>query len=474
MDGAKYSYGITIADVLQIDALTDLQLIAGIQGINRLVTSVNVMEVPDIDNWVVEHQLLLTAAYSIRDDLEAQEALIPLLAKKNLSGLIIKVPRYLSKIPDSMIREANALNFPLINMPQHLSHPLIIREVYGALAKKQLESLQLSAKLHHSLTELVLQGGSFREVCCLLRDQYTHSVYIVNRFLEEMGAAQLDQEAECELTYLLRIAQDNGLLLSRKIDHHIFCNSEGKTNILIVAPVLSGKYHHGYIISLSDTPLLSERYLISLEQATLIVALIFSNQIAIREAEIRSHTGFLSDWFGDNIASRAVFEQRASAIDWKFDGRYALLLISQSENEKLDLSEKTFTYDPHKQESLKQVLRNALSYLDNPIHHYIGAIGNKIVLLLKIPPKYSVSEIMGYLKGKSSLIIFDRYANLKYKYGNRHFWCRGYYVSTVGKNEKKITEYIANQLTEDKLQDQISLKEYVDPFTGNRETERKR
>ncbi len=97
-----------------------------------------------------------------------------------------------------------------------------------------------------------------------------------------------------------------------------------------------------------------------------------------------------------------------------------------------------------------------------------------IHMLVKIPPKYSVSEIMGYLKGKSSLIIFDRHANLKYKYGNRHFWCRGYYVSTVGKNEKKITEYIANQLAEDKLQDQLSIKEYVDPFTGNRETERKR
>lgn len=92
-----------------------------------------------------------------------------------------------------------------------------------------------------------------------------------------------------------------------------------------------------------------------------------------------------------------------------------------------------------------------------------------IHMLVTIPPKYSVSEIMGYLKGKSSLIIFDRHANLKYKYGNRHFWCRGYYVSTVGKNEKKIKEYIANQLAEDKLQDQISLKEYVDPFTGTRE-----
>lgn len=73
---------------------------------------------------------------------------------------------------------------------------------------------------------------------------------------------------------------------------------------------------------------------------------------------------------------------------------------------------------------------------------------------------------MGYLKGKSSLIIFDRHANLKYKYGNRHFWCRGYYVDTVGKNAKKIEEYIRNQIQEDKVADQISLLEYIDPFTG--------
>ncbi len=97
-----------------------------------------------------------------------------------------------------------------------------------------------------------------------------------------------------------------------------------------------------------------------------------------------------------------------------------------------------------------------------------------IHMLITIPPKYSVSQIMGYLKGKSSLIIFDRHANLKYKYGNRHFWCRGYYVSTVGKNEKKIRQYIVDQLKEDHLQDQISLKEYIDPFTGDREEEHRK
>ena len=89
-----------------------------------------------------------------------------------------------------------------------------------------------------------------------------------------------------------------------------------------------------------------------------------------------------------------------------------------------------------------------------------------IHMLVRIPPKYSVSEIVGYLKGKSSLMIFEKHANLKYKYGNRHFWRRGYYVDTVGKNTAAIKEYIQNQLKEDLEYDRMSLVEYIDPFTG--------
>ena len=91
-----------------------------------------------------------------------------------------------------------------------------------------------------------------------------------------------------------------------------------------------------------------------------------------------------------------------------------------------------------------------------------------IHMLVSIPPHLSVSQFMGYLKSKSSLMIFDRHANLKYKYGNRHFWCRGYFVDTVGKYETAIREYIDNQLKEDIMNDQLSLKEYMDPFTGSK------
>ena len=89
-----------------------------------------------------------------------------------------------------------------------------------------------------------------------------------------------------------------------------------------------------------------------------------------------------------------------------------------------------------------------------------------IHMLLEIPPKYSVSMFMGELKGKSSLMIFDQFANLKYKYGNRHFWARGYFVDTVGKNTRMIQEYIQNQLAEDKLADQNEYEKIYRPVYG--------
>ena len=89
-------------------------------------------------------------------------------------------------------------------------------------------------------------------------------------------------------------------------------------------------------------------------------------------------------------------------------------------------------------------------------------------MLVSIPPYLSVAQFVGFLKSKSALMVFDRHANLKYKYGRRNFWARGYFVDTVGRNEKVIKEYIKNQLEEDYMADQISLKEYTDPFTGSR------
>ena len=100
--------------------------------------------------------------------------------------------------------------------------------------------------------------------------------------------------------------------------------------------------------------------------------------------------------------------------------------------------------------------------------HEAEACPDHIHMLVSIPPNLSVSQFVGYLKGKSSLMIFDRHANLKYKYGNRHFWCRGYFVDTVGANKNAIAEYIRHQLDEDIAHEQLTFKAYIDPFTGSK------
>ena len=96
------------------------------------------------------------------------------------------------------------------------------------------------------------------------------------------------------------------------------------------------------------------------------------------------------------------------------------------------------------------------------------ACPDHIHMLVSLPPYLSVAQFMGYLKGKSSLMIFDRHASMRYKYGRRNFWARGYYVDTVGKNERMIREYIRNQLEEDYMSDQVTMTEYIDPFTGKK------
>jgi putative transposase len=112
-----------------------------------------------------------------------------------------------------------------------------------------------------------------------------------------------------------------------------------------------------------------------------------------------------------------------------------------------------------------QILRQLCDYKGVEIVEAQACVDH-VHMLVKIPPKLSVSQFMGYLKGKSSLMIFDRHANLKYKFGSRHFWAKGYYVSTVGLNKATIQKYIKEQENEDKMADSLSSKEHEDPFKG--------
>ena len=118
-----------------------------------------------------------------------------------------------------------------------------------------------------------------------------------------------------------------------------------------------------------------------------------------------------------------------------------------------------------KRVEIGKILRKLCEWKGIEIHE-AEICPDHVHMLISIPPKVSVSSFMGYLKGKSSTMLYEQFGELKYKYRSREFWCRGYYVDTAGKNAKKIQEYIQNQLKDDLEYDQMTLKEYIDPFTG--------
>ena len=116
-------------------------------------------------------------------------------------------------------------------------------------------------------------------------------------------------------------------------------------------------------------------------------------------------------------------------------------------------------------ESVRDIIRQLCAYKGVEIIEG-HVMKDHVHILVSIPPKYSVSQFMGYLKGKSALMLFDKHANLKYKFGNRHFWAEGYYVSTTGLNEATTKKYIQEQGAHDIAMDKLSEKEYEDPFKG--------
>src|SRR4051794_28287462 len=172
--------GVPIRDVLALPAMAQARLVAGAGGLDRLVRSVNVMEVPDILDWVQPDELLLTTAYPLRDDRVALDQLVPRLADRGLAGMAIKPTRYIGSIPPVMADEAERLGFPLIELPPPASFNEIINGVLGVILDVQSVRLRRAAEIHDRFTNIVLSGGGLRQIAEALAEAIALPVAIVD------------------------------------------------------------------------------------------------------------------------------------------------------------------------------------------------------------------------------------------------------------------------------------------------------
>jgi PucR family transcriptional regulator, purine catabolism regulatory protein len=293
---------VDIGEVLRLPALKGARIVGGARGLGRSVRAVNVMEVPDILDWVKPDELLLTTAYPLRDDRVALDALVPRLAERGLAGLAIKPARYIKAIPTPMIEAADRLGFPLIELPPAASFNEIITSVLTVILNAQAVRLQRSAAIHDRFTAIVLSGGGLRQIAEALAELIERPVSIV----DPQGVVHW-QTAD----WAVDAAWTAG-------------GSNDATHI--VQPVQVGAERYGSIIVANEGEPLGQDRLEAIEYAATVAALRQVQARVVAEADRRFEAICLEELITGHVADRSVLLERAAAFAWDLTTPRAVLL----------------------------------------------------------------------------------------------------------------------------------------------------
>lgn len=286
--------GISVRDVLRLPALRKARLVAGEGGLDRLIRSVNMMEVPDIGPFLKSGELLVTTAFPIRDDVDAQSALVPLLDASGLAALAIKPGRYLA-LPERMLEQADHLGFPILALPDDASFNEILLEVLGRILNEQAVQLRRSREIHDRLTAVVLAGGSFHELIRTLSE------------LVGQPTALLDSHGD-----VLAAAPAAGRLRPDDQRH--------------ARPVRVGALHHGEVIVWSAGDLPSDAA-VAMDHAATIAALLIAQARAVLSREQRYRIALLHELVSGRPVDTEELTARATAFGWNLKVRRTAVMI---------------------------------------------------------------------------------------------------------------------------------------------------
>jgi PucR family transcriptional regulator, purine catabolism regulatory protein len=309
--------GVPVADVLGLAPLANARLVAGRGGLARVVRSINIMEVPDILDWVKPDELLLTTAYPLREDPAAIEELIPHLVEHGLAGMAIKPTRYIGAIPEPMIADADRLNFPLIELPPPASFNEIIGAVLGVILDVQSVRLQRAAEIHDRFTKIVLSGGGLRQIAEALAESIAMPVAIVDG---HWGV-------------LAHTATVDEMVIEALPDVPTEPSPIGELGALSVAgrdaiaqAILVGGERHGTIVALGRARDLGDDELEALDYAATVAALRLVQARAVAEADRRFQAVCLEELVTGHVTDREALLERSAAFEWDLSTPRAVLV----------------------------------------------------------------------------------------------------------------------------------------------------
>lgn len=290
----SWRVGITVSEALALPSLARGRLVAGSSGVGRRISSVNMMEVPDIEAYVRAGELLVTTAYPLRDDAQAVNELVQILASKDLAGLALKPGRYIQTLPEAMIAAADRLGFPLIELPDDASFNDILADVLGSILNRHALELERSRAIHDRLTAVVLAGGSLHELIEALASLVGHPSAVHDARGEPVATVGLQPVV-----------------------------GSSRTSRLIQA----GKVRHGEVVVWVDEAELGADGVIALEQAATIAALAMAQARILLSREQRHRALLLEELVSGQPLNHNEIAERAAAYGWNVASPRASLVV---------------------------------------------------------------------------------------------------------------------------------------------------
>jgi len=411
----RKQYGITVKEALSLDVVNRLEVVGGGEGLDRVIKLVNVIEVPDIMDWLIDGEFLLTTGYSFREYPELMETLIPRMNQAESAGLAIKTKRFLDEIPKQIIDSANQYNMPLLEVPYDLSFSEIIAPILGVVFNKQNKILQKLEQAHKKLMDLALNGSPLEELCKETGKLISNPVAIVDRegalivnedcpdkykfelFFSD-GSVEIKQEKLRfgnikEVKYSLEYAPDTDKPLTIKA---------------IRIPIIADKYEYGHMVSVINTPIY-EPDILTMERAATIAALEFTKRKAIFEIEKSYYNDFLEILLSadfDNV-DEIISRGRVFNIDLQ-QPTTVIIINSSSLNEMKDIENYMNMNGTRSREDLLRTISDFFRQ-QNMSNYIAGFKGNNIVIILsadsqqKNELKDTVTKLARYLIDSTKL-----------------------------------------------------------------------
>lgn len=314
--------GISLREMLTLPSLKQVRLIAGAGGIDTLVRSVNIMEVPDIMEWTQEGELLLTTVYSIRNDPTAQSQLIPALASRKLAGLAIKPGRYIEKIPTVMIEQADKFNFPLLEIPYEVSFPDILNPILNQISNQQLAIIQRVDEVHLRLNRVVLEGGDMLDIAKALVDSLNNNLVIIQTVNEAVVVSEEYDSNHRDIKKFIAANSRYGTGIGRgKI------LLDGKETGYFRTAICIGKKWYGTISVLETQAPLLRCDEVSVERATAVAALVLVNHLAVASVARRYYNEFFNELLIADPAEEKSLKGRARDLGIDIQNPHVVAVI---------------------------------------------------------------------------------------------------------------------------------------------------